>query len=37
MHGLAEIETGEKRLIETVFAPVTKVFDYLHGSDNDSD
>lgn len=37
MHGLAEIETGEKRLIETVFAPVTKVFDYLHGSDSDSD
>lgn len=31
MRGTAEIETGEKRLIEIVFGPMTKVFDYLSG------
>jgi len=31
MRGIAEIQTGTKRMIETIFAPITKVFDYLRG------
>lgn len=33
MRGSAEISTGEKRLIETIFAPITAVFDYFKGAD----
>ena len=31
MRGTAEIQTGEKKLIELIFGPMTKVFDYLRG------
>lgn len=31
--GIAEIITGKKRLIELVFAPVGKIFDYISGED----
>jgi len=29
--GIAEINTGKKRVIELIFAPVTRFFDYLDG------
>lgn len=32
--GIAEVITGKKRLIELVFAPVGKIFDYISGEDN---
>jgi multidrug resistance efflux pump len=35
MRGTAEIQTGSKRMIETFFAPITKVFDYINGKDSD--
>jgi hemolysin D len=35
MRGTAEIRTGTKRMIETFFAPISKVFDYLSGKDVD--
>lgn len=33
--GIAEIITGKKRLIELVFAPVGKIFDYISGENKD--
>jgi multidrug resistance efflux pump len=36
MHGLADIETGEKKLIETIFAPISKIFDYINGKNDNS-
>ncbi|MFP4529555.1 MAG: HlyD family secretion protein [Candidatus Kapaibacterium sp.] len=33
MSGVAEINTGSKRMIETVFMPITKIFDYFEGTD----
>jgi multidrug resistance efflux pump len=32
--GIAEINTGSKRLIETIFMPITKVFEYFEGADS---
>lgn len=33
MGGIAEIITGEKRILEIALAPVTKILSYLHGED----
>ncbi len=35
MRGVAEVSTGSKRMIETVFAPISKVFDYIRGKKSD--
>jgi hypothetical protein len=32
MSGIAEISTGQKRLIETIFMPISKVFEYFEGT-----